>query len=134
MRFSMGLHLSAAEFSSVKDVEKNCGRHISIVNGIYSFEKELLASKTAHQEGGVLCSAVQIFAQETEIGIEAVKRVLYILAREWEFVHRDLVAKRVTVSGGCSEAVKAYMDGLEYHMSGNELWSQTTKRYHEVTM
>lgn len=134
MRFSMGLHLSDADFASVTEVEKNCGRHISIINDIYSFEKELLASKTAHQEGGVLCSAVQIFAQEAGLSFEAAKHVLYSLAREWEFVHQELVAKREAAPGGCTEAVKAYINGLEYHMSGNELWSQTTKRYQEVTI
>lgn len=134
MRFSMGLHLSADDFASVTDVEKNCGRHISIINDIYSFEKELLASQVAHQEGGILCSAVQIFAQETEVNTDAAKRVLYTLAREWEWVHQKLVAQRLAAPGGCTEAVKAYMDGLEYHMSGNEFWSRTTKRYHEVAV
>lgn len=132
MRFSMALHLTAADFASVTAVEENCGRHISVINDIYSFEKELLASQTAHEEGGILCSAVQIFAQETDLSIAAAKQVLYCLSREWEYVHRDLVAKRHAAPGGCNDAVKAYMDGIEYHMSGNELWSRTTKRYHEV--
>ena len=129
MRFSMGLHLSTADFDSVTDVERNCGRHISIVNDIYSYEKELQTSKTAHKEGGILCSAVHIFAEETELSIAAAKRALFALVREWEFVHRELVAKREAHPDGCSETVSAYMEGLEYHMSGNELWSRTTKRY-----
>ena len=132
MRFSMNLHLSDADFASVVEIEKNCGQHISIINDIFSFEKELLASKTAHKEGGILCSAVPIFSEETALSTSAAKRVLYCLCREWEYVHRELVAKRIASPDGCSEVVEAYMNGLEYHMSGNEQWSQTTKRYHDV--
>ena len=132
MRFSMGLHLSAEDFASVADIERNCGRHISIVNDIYSFEKELQTSKVAHKEGGVLCSAVPIFAQEMGLGVPAAKRALYALVREWEYLHQELVAKREAEPGGCGENVKWYMNGLEYHMSGNELWSATTKRYSAV--
>ena len=125
----MGLSLSAADFESVELVEKNCGRHISVVNDIYSYGKELLTSQTAHKEGGFLCSAVPIFADETDLSIVAAKRGLWTLVREWEYVHNELVQARISSQHGCSEAVKAYMNGLEYHMSGNELWSKTTKRY-----
>lgn len=129
MRFSMGLHLSAEDFASVDKVEKNCGRHISIVNDIYSYEKELQTSKTGHKEGAYLCSAVPIFSEETDLSIAAAKRALYSLVREWEYKHEQLVRERVNDPNGCSPSVEAYMNGLEYHMSGNELWSRTTKRY-----
>ena len=134
MRFSMGLHLTPADFDSVAAVEKNCGRHISVVNDIYSYEKELLTSQTAHKEGGVLCSAVPIFATEADVEIAAAKNVLYTLCREWEKVHRKLVQEREAAEGGCKESVRRYMEGIEYHMSGNELWSKTTKRYHNINM
>lgn len=132
MRFSMGLHLSAEDFSSVEEVEKNCGRHISIVNDIYSYEKELQTSKTGHKEGAYLCSAVPIFSEETDLSIAAAKRGLWTLVREWEYVHDRLVRERIADPDGCNDAVIAYMNGLEYHMSGNELWSKTTKRYHAI--
>ncbi len=42
----------------------------------------------------------------------------------------ELVAKRKREVGeGLREEVMRYMDGLEYQMSGNELWSQSTLRY-----
>lgn len=128
----MGLHLTHLDRLSVYKVEQNCGRHIAIINDIFSFEKELRASETAHHEGGVLCSAVQIFATEAELNIPAAKRVLWTMCREWEVVHRELVKERKARPQGCSETVQTYMEAHEYFMSGNERWSQSTKRYSSI--
>ena len=126
----MTLNLSAEELESVADIEKNVGRHISIVNDIYSYEKELLAAKSAHEEGGKLCNAVQILASEAHLGIRSSKEILWLICREWERTHESLVSEQK--SKGCNENISAYVQGLEFHMSGNELWSKTTKRYHDV--
>ena len=133
MRFSMAIHVSEEELKSVTATERNCSKHISVVNDIYSWEKELIASKTLHQEGAVVCSAVQIVADEANLSIEASKRALWAFVREWELVHDELRTKREASPEGCSDAMKAYMKGLEYQMSGNKLWSQTTLRYIGVT-
>ena len=130
MRFSMGLQLSASELASLVPLEKNCAKQISVVNDIYSWEKEVRAAQTGHQEGSALCSAVQVLANETSLGIEASKRVLWLMVREWELVHEELVVEME--QAGCSEAVRDYMKGLEYQMSGNEEWSRTNPRYINV--
>ena len=130
MRFSMNLDISPTELASCRPVERNCSKHISVINDIYSFEKELAAAQTGHQEGAAVCSSVQIMAQESDLGVPGSKRVLLLLCREWEAVHRQLVAQRE--SGKCTAAMSAYMQGLEYQMSGNEQWSRTTKRYNSV--
>ena len=132
MRFSMQLQLSPAELESVRPVERNCSKHISVVNDIYSFDKEVAAAKNAHKEGGALCSSVQIMAHEGDLTIAASKRVLWVLCREWELVHQQLVAKREGDLKTASPVVSDYMKGLEYQMSGNRHWSHTTKRYSEV--
>lgn len=129
-RFSMSLNLSAEELGSVAGMERNVGQHISIVNDIYSYEKELLAAQTAHEEGGKLCNAVQILASEVNLGVGSSKRVLWSICREWEHTHEELVSEQN--SRDCGDKVVSYMEGLEFHMSGNELWSSTTKRYHNV--
>ncbi|KAK3177971.1 hypothetical protein OEA41_000103 [Lepraria neglecta] len=97
-----------------------------------AFEKEVAAAKKGHKEGGALCSSVQIMAHESDLSIAASKRVLWILCREWESVHQQLVAKREGDLKKASPAVLDYMKGLEYQMSGNTQWSHTTKRYNEV--
>lgn len=129
-RFSSGLKLSKEELASVADIEKNVGRHISIVNDIYSYEKELRTAESAHKEGGKLCNAVQIIGAEVGLGVEPSKRVLWSICREWEHVHEELRLARK--AEGWSIDLASYVDGLEYHMSGNETWSKSTRRYHDV--
>ncbi|KAB8236269.1 terpene synthase family protein [Aspergillus alliaceus] len=131
MRFSMGLKLSASELQRVREIDANCSKHLSVVNDIYSYEKELYTSKTAHSEGGVLCTSVQILAQEADVTAEAAKRVLFVMCRERELRHQLLVA-RLSAEGLEAPRLAAYVEGLEYQMSGNELWSQTTLRYSVV--
>jgi aristolochene synthase len=127
MRLVMGLHLEPSEAVEMEPLEQNCAKHISIINDIYSWEKELKASKSGHLEGSSLCSGVLVLAQCSGLEISAAKRVLWAMTREWELVHDQMVAHQK--DNGCSEAVSMYMKGLEYQMSGNELWSKTTLRY-----
>ncbi|KAK2755480.1 carbonyl reductase (NADPH-dependent) ari1 [Arachnomyces sp. PD_36] len=128
MRFSMGLQVSPAELQIVEGIDGNCSKHLSVINDIYSYEKELRASKTAHAEGGALCTSVQIMADEACVAIDAAKRVLFFMCREWELCHEALV-DRLRASGLQTPTLEAYIKGLEYQMSGNEQWSKTTLRY-----
>ena len=131
MRFSYDLRLSPEELSFVSDIEKNCGRHISLVNDVFSYEKEKLISEREASEGAILCNAVQILSDQVQISIEAAKKVLLILARDCETTHNELLEKKdSTLPGlGLKDSLKRYIKGLEYQMSGNELWSRTTCRY-----
>lgn len=128
----MDLHISTEELESVADIEDNCGRHISLVNDIYSYEKERLASQSIEQEGAILCNAVQVLANQLDLGVAPARHMLWILIREWEYTHQDLVKRRIATLPKCTVELQAYMNGLEYHMSGNELWSRTTKRYSQA--
>jgi aristolochene synthase len=130
MRYSMALRPTDPEMAALRPLEENCSKHLSIVNDIYSFEKEVLAAQTGHAEGSFLCSAVKVVATETALGTAATKRVLWSMVREWEIVHEALAEKLVS-TGINSPTVKEYVRGLQYQMSGNELWSRTTPRYLE---
>ena len=125
----MGIHLTPEELRSMTLLERNCSKQISVVNDIYSWEKELRASKTGHHEGAALCSAVKIVAEETHLNADAAKRILWSMTREWERRHDELAAEQLTGSAAMSQTVRDYIQGLEYQMSGNELWSRTTLRY-----
>ncbi|OTB02484.1 hypothetical protein M426DRAFT_322581 [Hypoxylon sp. CI-4A] len=127
MRFSMGLVVPPEDLAIVRPIDFNCSRHLSVINDIWSFEKELLASKNAHEEGGVLCSAVSVLADQVGISIDGSKRILYYLCREWEHRHETLVKEMLQVRD--TPALRSYVKGLEYQMSGNEMWSRTTMRY-----
>ena len=134
MRFSYDLRLSREELSFVSDIEKNCGRHISLVNDVFSYEKERQISELDASEGAILCNAVQILSDQVQIPIEAAKNVLLILARDCEYTHKDLLEKKDSALPGLGlkDSLKRYIDGLEYQMSGNELWSRTTHRYKQA--
>ncbi|KAI3322261.1 terpenoid synthase [Xylariaceae sp. AK1471] len=127
MRYSMELRPTVEEMSVLKPLEENCSKHLSIVNDIYSYEKELLASETGHKEGSYLCSAVKVVASETGLSVAATKRVLWHMVREWELTHTDMCE----ALGAGSQTMQDYLRGLQYQMSGNELWSRTTPRYLE---
>lgn len=126
----MGLNMTPKELGGMTLLERNCSKQISVVNDIYSYEKELRASQSGHPEGSALCNAVTILADGTSLSIAGSKRVLWAMTREWEDVHNELVAEKVAEE--CSQAAKDYMKGLEFQMSGNELWSKTTPRYHKL--
>lgn len=129
----MDLHLSRSELTSLVPLDRNCTKQFSSVNDIYSWEKEARAARAQsehHQQGSEICSAVKVLADETGLSPDASKRVLWCMIREWEVAHDELVIEMV--KAGCSEAVRDYMKGLEYQMSGNEAWSRTSRRYSDL--
>lgn len=132
----MGLRLSSAQEITVRLLEKNCSRQISVVNDIYSFEKEVKASLTGNEEGAVLCSAVKLVSDEAGMDTEAAKRVLWSMVREWERIHDVLASDALSTETGIegTDVLSRYVKGLEFQMSGNELWSKSTPRYHAVDM
>lgn len=127
MRFSMALHVPANHISKAAVVNMTVSKHLSVINDIWSYEKELKASKNLHEEGGVLCSAVAILAEDTDLTIPASKRVLYNLCREWETEFKQ--SQHDLLQARDMPQLRPYLLGLEYQMSGNEFWSKTTERY-----
>lgn len=93
MRFSMAIELAPSLLASMTPLEQNCSKQISVVNDIYSWEKELRASQTGHKEGSTLFSAVKVLAESTNLSVEASKRVLWSMVREWEEMHDQMCEK-----------------------------------------
>ena len=131
MRYAMDLKVTEEAISTIGPISESYSRHAVIVNDIYSFPKELRAWNRHHEEGAQIPNLVMLQAQETGVTFEAAMRVLWILCRECELEHLDLVSKREAAVEGCVEDLKIYMKGLEYIMGGNEMWSSYTHRYHE---
>ncbi|KAM3494257.1 hypothetical protein MY3957_002406 [Beauveria namnaoensis] len=128
MRFAMDLHLTADELLATRLVEENCSKHMSIVNDICSWERELRQSRSTTQEGARLCNGVQILSASLGLDVEATKACLWTMVREWEVKHERLCSVPF-VPADISKGAMLYLKGLEYQMSGNELWSRTTPRY-----
>lgn len=128
MRYSMRLRLTPQTLDSIPQIDTSYARLGVIVNDIHSFDKELAAWNTSHAEGAKLLNMVYMFAQDTGVSYEAAKRVLWILTREWELEHLELVRKRV--EGGCGRDLREYLRGLELVLGGNEEWSGFSERYY----
>ncbi|KAI9706293.1 MAG: hypothetical protein M1820_004868 [Bogoriella megaspora] len=129
MRFVMAISLTEEELQSTKQVEKCVGYQIAVVNDIYSFEKERRASQVAHKEGGWLCSSVNILSQEVGLDYEASKRILWLCCREYEAKYLSLAHELRNDPSAADSQLSLYLEGLQYHMSGNEVWSRVTTRY-----
>ncbi|CAJ2506370.1 Uu.00g005000.m01.CDS01 [Anthostomella pinea] len=127
IRYTGALRLSAEELAIAKPVDRNCARHLSVINDIWSYEKEVHAAAHLHEEGGVLCTSVAILAEEAHMSIDSSKRVLYQLCREWEISHEVLVEAALAQKD--TPDMRAYLLRIEYQMAGNEFWSRTTPRY-----
>lgn len=108
MRFVLDLDMTADELDAVVDVELNCAKHLSVVNDSYSWNKELKKSRESDSEGSLLCSSVKIMADEDSIDVDASKRILWSLCREWELVHLAFMKEKKQFSSN----VVRYCEGL----------------------
>jgi len=174
MRFTMSLNLRAItpqeDFPAdpaleplrnhLRIIESRHAYHISIVNDIMSWEKEVRAAAADsdhHAEGAVLCNAVKVLGDGSGLSVNASKRVLWMIVREWERSfdeaaekisselggeqeddsntatgHEKRVPKSTTLDKQDKQEIHRYVEGLRLQMSGNEYWSLTTPRYNKI--
>jgi len=129
----MDLRLTPSTLASIHDIEISYSRLGIVVNDIHSFDKEVRAYAQNPTDTGKVLNMVAMQAQETGVSFASAKRVLWVLCREWEVLHLEMVKKRESDMdrGEEDEALKVYMKGLELILGGNEKWSEYTQRYHE---
>ena len=128
----MDLHLSTDVLDSLQEIHDSCSKLGVIINDIESFDKELDAWQTNGKEGAHVLNMVKMMAEDGGVSIAAAKRICYVLARELEFEHEQLVAKRKAEPDGRDESLNRYLYAIGCAIGGNEAWSQTTARYHQV--
>ena len=129
MRFCAGLHMTPEELDLVKLVEENSMKHITFVNDICSFEKEVLAAEDGF-ELDAICSSVPIMMDLCGVNEHETKRVMWEMVRAWEVTHYELVDE--VIGKHPSPALATYLKGLEYQTSGNERWTLLTPRYNRT--
>jgi len=78
----MDQHLTPDELDRARGLETNFSNCIASINDLYSYRKEVLASRTLHPEGATIFSAVQVIADETHLPTSMAERVLWTLLRE----------------------------------------------------
>lgn len=91
MAFCMGLTVTPTIRKLTTPIERNCARHLSIVNDIYSYRKEVAAAKELHVEGGALCNAVAIMMEEANLTEAGAIDALWACVRGWEVRHEELL-------------------------------------------
>ncbi|KAI8948324.1 Aristolochene synthase in complex with 12,13-Difluorofarnesyl diphosphate [Xylaria longipes] len=126
MRFCLDIKLTPDELALVQPADVNCGKHIGVMNDIWSFEKEVLTARS-DQEGSVLSNCVAILSSEAGLSPASSKRVLHFMCLEWEKKHRTLLEQ--LLDGHENTVLTNYFQSLEYIMSGNVAWSKLTHRY-----
>ncbi len=122
--------MSNDTLKSLGSIHESYGKLGIIVNDIHSFEKELHLWNKDHKEGAKLLNIVNTMSIDAGVSYSTAKRILWVLCREWEIDHQEMVAKVLSDKGGTDPALKKYLKGLEYVLGGNEYWSETTERYH----
>ena len=126
----MDLPLSKQTLGPVSAIDESFARLTVTANHIQSFDEELRAWNRTHAEGAHLINMVYMLAKDTGLDYEAVKRVLWVLVREMEAKHVELVKQRETAAEGCDDDLKLYLNCLEYVIAGNKAWSEITESYH----
>jgi aristolochene synthase len=126
MRFCTGLYMTPDELELVKVAEENCMKHITFVNDVCSFEKEVLTAKNGFQLGAI-CSSVPIVVELCGVNEHEAKRIMWQMVRGWEVRNFEHVEE--ILNKNLSQALATYLKGLEYQTAGNELWSLLTPRY-----
>lgn len=132
IRFGMDLHIPSDVQDSLQEIHDSYAKLGIIVNDIESFDKELNAWETHGKEGAHMLNMVKMMAKDGGVSYDAAKRICYILVRESEFEHERLVAKFLADTDGDSKSLTRYVYALGCCLGGNEVWSQTTARYHDI--
>lgn len=119
----------------IHHVDHICAKHISIVNDICSWDKELKKSQEGSScEGSALCNSVEVAMREygctddgEDGGVQEAKQILWGTARDLELEFLGYLDE--VQAPEFDECVRAYVRGLGWQMAGNEVWSRTTGRY-----
>jgi hypothetical protein len=119
--YAMGIDLSDLSSMELMAAQTYANNHMTLVNDLYSFPKELFADPGMN--------AILVFLRQG-LGLQqAVDRVVQLIHQaEAEFINvRDEI---LLGSLGARSDVRAYLDALGYLINGNLRWSQITPRYH----
>ncbi|KAJ5199648.1 hypothetical protein N7491_009554 [Penicillium cf. griseofulvum] len=127
IRFGAKLYLTTNELKQTAALESIAFRHFSVMNDIYSWEREWKVHQANQTDGANPVSAIYIFANETGLPYTACKRMMYSYCRELELALKQF--KDEIYTENLTHELEMYIKGLEYFMSGIELWSQWTPRY-----
>ncbi|KAK4203172.1 putative terpene cyclase [Triangularia verruculosa] len=106
----------------LRPLEKLANYHVSILNDVFSFEREWKAAQS-NSEGGALVNGVAVLAEEANISVTAARGLCVALVRAWEAEFLKLVDEVAPV-GGVEGRLRRAVEGIERRMSGAEQGGQ----------
>ena len=132
LRFGMGLHMPSHVQDSLHEIHDSYSKLGIIINDIESFDKERIEWEAHGKEGAQMVNIVKMMAKDGAVSYAAAKRICYVLVRELELEHERLVAEFLATADWDRESLTRYVYALGCILGGNEVWSQTTGRYHDT--
>jgi len=121
--------LTPSETALLEPLEHVANYHVSILNDIFSFEREWSAAQNLG-EGAVLVNGVRILADETAVSVGMAKRLCFALVRAWEVEFKSMAEDLMSREGmKGNESMRRMVDGIERRMTGAEAFSWRTSRY-----
>lgn len=122
--------MTPEETALLAPLERVANYHVSILNDVFSFDREWKSAQTLGQ-GAVLVNGVRILADETAVSVGAAKKLCFALVRAWE-EEFGVMAEALVGSAGDEEArrrLERAVKGIERRISGAEAFSWRTSRY-----
>ncbi|OJJ42824.1 hypothetical protein ASPZODRAFT_155078 [Penicilliopsis zonata CBS 506.65] len=126
--FACGVHLSFIERAQLGKVIVLCSDHLSLVNDVYSFDKEYRAFREA---GFDLINAVQIIRSLLSVDIPRAKQVAVNTIQDIEVeIHAEV--KRLEDSSILTRSQQVFLDMLICCIAGHTFYSATAIRFRPV--
>ncbi|KAK4121100.1 terpenoid synthase [Parathielavia appendiculata] len=136
--------------AALRPLEKVAHYHVSILNDVFSFEREWKAAAQAPllaRDGGggaaavPLVNGVAVLAREANVSMESARRLCIALVRAWEveflsmaeelllLFRRSRAEAGQTDEGEAGRRLVRVLKGIERRMTGAEAFSWRTSRY-----
>ncbi|KAK3368782.1 isoprenoid synthase domain-containing protein [Podospora didyma] len=118
-----------SERAVLRGLDRVASDHVSILNDVFSFEREWAASA---DDGAPLVNGVCILANEVGVEVGAAKLLCLALVRAWEVEFRRRAKEVLALAkaeGMDLVRMERAVKGVERRMSGAEAFSWRTRRY-----
>ena len=123
--------IGEAEREALRPLDKVANYHVSILNDVFSFEREWKAAR-ALEEGAVLVNGVAVLAREVNVSVGTARQLCLALVRAWEVeflsMVKELLCSRDQGQEEAGRLMRA-LKGIERRMTGAEAFSWRTSRY-----
>lgn len=125
----MGLTISSVEQDRLHELCLSCFAHLTLVNDLYSYEKEYEAALAKGDPEWL--NALNVIMQEHSINLDQAKIICRQRIKKAAAKFSAIVRSAPT-DATLSVDVRRYLEALQYGMVGNLAWSMTCPRYHKT--